>query len=192
MKSTSYKPKKTTIMKKKNFIKGLAYFMLACFVVIFTACDKDNDDDNGNDNGNGNGTNGYHMIAKIDGQPWASAANQLMLVDDKMGYLVISGALNDNDDEVITIQMFDFPRSTGIYPLGTGEYDVFCFYTSSDDITYYVFPSESDTFGTLTITAYSDETITGEFSFTAMEGTSEDLIEITDGSFHMPVFQTPG
>lgn len=180
-------------MKKRNFLSVLAYFMLACFVVIFTACDKD-DDDNGNDNGNGNGngTNGYHMTAKVDGQSWESAADQLILVDDKEGYLFISGALNDNDDEVITIQMFDFPGGTGIYPLGTGEYDVFCFYTSPDDITYYVFPSESDTFGTLTITAYSDETITGEFSFTAMESNGEDLIEITDGSFHMPVFQTPG
>ncbi len=178
-------------MKKKNFITVLAYFMLTCFVVIFTACDKDNDDDNENGNGNGNGTNGYHMTAKVDGQPWASAADQLILVDDKEGYLFISGALNDNDDEVMTIQMFDFPGSTGTYPLGNGEYDILCFYTSPDDITYYVFSVDPDAFGELEITVYKDDYITGKFFFTAFDSNGEDLIEVTDGSFHMRVFQMP-
>ncbi len=170
-------------MKKKLHV--FAVFMLACFAVCLTACDKDDDKDNGN------GTGGYHMTAKIDGRSWASAPDQLILVDNKNGYLFISGALNENDDEVMTIQIFDFPGGTGIYPLGTGEYDDICFYVSPDEITYYVFADEPDAYGVLEITAYESNYIAGTFSFTATDVNGEEIIEVTEGSFRMRLYPMP-
>ena len=172
-------------MKKKLKLHVFAVFILACFAVCITACDKDDDD-----NGNGNGTSGYHMTAKIDGQTWASAPDQLILVDDKNGYLFISGAV-DEDLETMTIQMFDYPGGTGSFPLGTGEYEAVCFYTSPDDITYYLIFEEQEAHGMLEITSYASNYIAGKFTFTAIDPSGEHMIEVTEGSFHMPVFQMP-
>ncbi|TVR42125.1 MAG: hypothetical protein EA394_04200 [Bacteroidia bacterium] len=171
-------------MKMKKFLRVLAFFMLACFAVCLTACDKDDDKDNGS------GTGGYHMTAKIDGKSWASAGNQMILVDNKMGYLFISGAVND-DDDIITIQMFDFPGAAGSFSLGTDEYQTHCFYTSPEGVTFYVFPDEPDAFGVLVITDYKEKYIKGSFSFTAIDNSGENMIEVTDGSFHMPVYSVP-
>lgn len=166
----------------KNLTSAMAFFMLACFVIGSVGCDKDDD--------NGNGLAGFHMTAKIDGRSWESAQDQLILVDNQQGYLFISGAVDD-DLEIMTIQLFDFPGGKGTYPLGTGVHEDWCFYTSAEDITYVVFSDEEDTFGILEITSYESDHIRGIFSFTAMDATGEEIIQVTDGSFHMPNFDLP-
>lgn len=169
-------------MKKTTSINLLVVLCIAICSTSFLSCDKDDN--------NGNGPGGYHMTATIDGKSWASAGDQLILVDNQQGYLFISGAVED-DLEIMTIQIFDFPGGTGTYPLGTDDYESYSFYTSAAGITYVVFEDEDDTFGILEITTYKDDHIKGKFSFTAMDSTGSEIIQVTDGSFHMPLFQMP-
>ncbi len=164
--------------------KTLAIYLSGLVVVgclIFQSCEKET-------NGENSDKNKSHMTARIDGQSFVSEEDQLGAVHDE-GYLVISGATN-NEQEVITFQMFDFPGQTGSYSLGTGEYEALCFYSDAYH-SFYILDDISGSTGTLVITELSDTSIKGTFHFTGYTSNSEAIIEVTKGSFLMPVYDTP-
>lgn len=161
-------------MKNPGIIKSLLTVILAFTCLSMAGCDKDDNDIDGN----------YHMTAKIDGSSWSSAAGQLVAttIDE---YLFISGATND-ENELITINFFNFPGNTGTYPMGTGEYDFHCFY-SYGDTSWFVFEDEPQTTGILVITDFSSESIKGTFSFTGLNNEGDSTVTVTEGSFYMPI-----
>ena len=166
-------------MKNVTRIRILIIFVLTAFAVLCICCDKED-----------NGKNNYHMTAKIDGKSWASAEDQMVSLFEQ-NYLFISGAVSD-DVEILTIQIFNFPGETGTYALGTNEYDTHCFYTSPDNISFFTLPDEQLANGTLVIKKYNPgKNISGTFSFTGMTSNGDAMVEVTDGSFYLPIFTIP-
>ena len=167
-------------MKKKTNFWITPLLLLGVFLILASSCKKD--DEENTDSGNNN-----HFTAKVDGVAWSSASSELigvLVTTDE--YLFVSGATSD-DNEIITINFFDFPGTTGTYNMGTGEYDFHCFYTIGDT-SYFVFDDVPAATGTLVITAIADNSIKGTFSFTGFNNAETASVTVTDGSFELPLY----
>ena len=166
-------------MKNKTCLRILTIFVLAASAVFYISCDKED-----------NGKKSYHMTAKIDGKSWTSAKDQMLSLVEQ-GYLFISGAVSD-DVEILTIQIFNFPEQNGTYALGTNEYDTHCFYTSPDNTSFFTLPDEPLANGTLVIKNYNPgKSLSGTFSFTGMTSNGDSMVEVTEGSFYLPIYTIP-
>jgi hypothetical protein len=171
-------------MKKKTNFWITPLLLLGVFLILASSCKKD--DEENTDSGNNN-----HFTAKVDGVAWSSASSELigvLVTTDE--YLFVSGATSD-DNEIITINFFDFPGTTGTYNMGTGEYDFHCFYTIAGT-SYFVFDDVPASTGTLVITAMTDNSIKGTFSFIGFNNAETASVTVTDGSFELPLYnETP-
>lgn len=168
-------------MKKINVVSLSLQGLLFLGILAGQGCEKGAEGENGDDKN-------HHMTARIDGQSFVSDRDQLGAVHDE-GYLVITGA-TENEQEIITFQMFDFPGQTGTYSLGTGEFEALCFY-SDEQHSFYILDDIPGSTGSLVITEITSTGIKGTFHFTGYTPDSEAIKQVTDGSFFMPVYDTP-
>lgn len=170
-------------MKKKTNFWITSLLLMGMFLIFASSCKKD-DVDPDSDTPD---SNSYHFTAKVDGVAWSSASSELigvLVTTDE--YLFVSGATS-NDEEVMTINFFDFPGTTGTYNMGTGEYDFHVFYTLGNT-SYFVFDDVPASTGTLVITAMGDNSIKGTFSFVGFNNDETASVTVTDGSFELPLY----
>ncbi len=166
---------------KKKYSNSIFITIVIIFMCTFAKACAD-------DNGNGIQSGDYHFTAKVNGVSFISIEEEMAAVHQDE-YLVITGGTS-NAEEIITLQFFDFPGNTGVYNIGSGEYDTHCFY-SNDSESFFVFDDDPLSSGTLNITKISAQSIEGTFSFTGVTNNGQTTMEVTDGSFHVPVFSTP-
>ena len=166
-------------MKKKTNFWITPLLILGVFLIFTSSCKKDDEDNTDSDS--------YYFTAKVDGAAWSSASSELIgVLATTDGYLFVSGATS-NDEEVMTINFFDFPGTTGTYNMGTGEYDFHSFYTRGDT-SYFVFDDVPASTGILVITAMGENSIKGTFSFIGFNNDENASVTVTDGSFELPLY----
>lgn len=157
------------------FKKTIIILAIIISLPFFIGCDDSNSDPTN--------TVDSFMTAEVDGQAWESATIQLIYVYTvAQNYLFISGAVS-MDAEIITMQIFDFPGTTGTYPLGTDEYETHCFYSPTTEKSYFTLEDEPAAKGTLTINSIDADRIKGTFQFTGQEQDGPETVSITNGEF---------
>jgi hypothetical protein len=130
------------------------------------------------------------MEAVVDGADWNATnatANEVTAAGRRI--VTFNGAKVDGStqQEVLSIQVteLDAPVAPGTYSLDSGD--------TSDGISaqgsYQPNSNPSSSFlsqsGTLTIDAISESSASGTFSFTALNASSGNTIEVTNGSFEV-------
>ncbi len=68
--------------------------------------------------------------------------------------------------------------------------ETLCFYSDACD-SFCILDNIPGSAGTRMITELSETSIGGTFHFTGYSSQSEAVIEVTEGSFQMPVYDTP-
>ncbi|HFA50972.1 MAG TPA: hypothetical protein ENJ95_18330 [Bacteroidetes bacterium] len=140
-------------------MKNLIFIFLAFSFTTFTSCSKD-------DGGSGSGD--CSLEAKIDGADWCGSANFNVLDLGIAGTITSIGAGN-TDMEAVSLQFMD--KTTGTYDLA-GK---LASYTENG--TAY-----QSTSGTLTISKFEGDKISGTFSFEAAD-LNGNTVSVTGGKF---------
>jgi len=169
------------MMKRSNAFSIIITGILTLGCILSHSCEKS---DNG---GNGDQKN-HHMTAKVDGQAFVASEDQLAAVHQD-GYLFISGA-TENEEKIITFQFFDFPGQASTYIIGNNEYETHCFY-SDETVSFFIFDDDPESNGTIIITDLSSSSVRGTFNFTGVTVNGEATVQVTDGSFFIPIYNTP-
>jgi hypothetical protein len=142
-------------MKKLKF---LSISVLLSSLILFAACNNDD------------APNGVlNFKAKIDGTDWAGSGNSLVLSISNMTTTTIGAGKADNSAFAIVLNS----ATTGTYNLAN-----IASFTDANQVVY------TSTSGTMTITKFETDKISGTFSFSAKQAIGGSAtIEVTNGEF---------
>ncbi len=166
--------------------------LLFAFVALAAACNKEQEPDpNNNNNNNNNGGNNppteTMLSCKTDGADWQSdTINVVAVMVEVAGTktLTISGEAADGSSLVLSISLWtgvegSFPTSL----MSFTNYVAMAYTDTSDEAFSAPNINNAAATGTLTITYWDEEKVSGSFSFTGGQDDTSDTMTISEGSF---------